>query len=267
VVCGSSRGGVGARRHPGLGGGTPFRTGWWESTEVNDSDGQATSFKVERTRRARYQLRHLLASGNDCGSGDFVGRDPRIPVDRRGRFRYRVRDQSTGITAVRGRLTGWRRNGAALRLWWDQRFAFPASCLLTYRFIMRPVMRVPVRTGRWAGTDTAGRPVEFFVREQGRYIYWLRAPGPYPLRCTDGSVTSAEAYVEAAWIGADGNVELPASPGDAPRAGVTLDARIGGVSAAGGFRLLGLRGETPAPYGSSCDSEPTYFQAAWTGRR
>jgi hypothetical protein len=75
-----------------------FPTGWWESTEVDDSDGQATSFKVERTGRARYQLRHLLASGNDCGSGDFVGRDPRIPVDRRGRFRYRVRDQSTGIT-------------------------------------------------------------------------------------------------------------------------------------------------------------------------
>jgi hypothetical protein len=75
--------------------------------------------------------------------------------------------------------------------------------------------------------------VEFFVREQGRYIYGLRAPGPYPLRCTDGSVTSAEAYIEAAWIGADGNVKLPPSPGDAPPAGVTLDAKIGGVSRSG----------------------------------
>src|SRR5919109_1088615 len=86
---------------------------------------------------------------------------------------------------------------------------------------------------RWTGTDASGRPVEFFVRAQGRYIYSLRAPGPYPVRCSDGSVNSAPVGILAAWIDVDGTVRLPWFPGDPPAEGVTLDAKLSGTSAAG----------------------------------
>jgi hypothetical protein len=244
-----------------------FPTGWWESTEIDSADGQATSFELRRSKRGRYQVRHLLTWGNDCGWGDIGSRDPRIPVDRRGRFRYRIRWQSDGITAVRGRLTDWRRHGATLRLYWDSLSVSPNQwCRLTHSFAMHPVTRVPVREGRWTGTDGSGRPVEFFVREQGRYIYGLRAPGPYPIRCTDGSVDSLPAAVLAAWIAADGTVSLPASP-DSESPDIALDARLTGTSATGSFRLVAPPGEPPYRHVSSCDSDTIPFQAAWAAPR
>jgi hypothetical protein len=160
-----------------------------------------------------------------------------------------------------------RRCGRAAAALLGPALCVPGSCWLTYRFAMHPVQRVPVRTGRWAGTDAGGRPVEFLVREEGRYIYDLRAPGPYLVRCSDGIVSSAGAYVDAAWIDAGGRVKVPPPPGDTPPAGVRLDAKIGGVSTTGSFRLFGLRRETSIPYGSSCDSDPISFQAAWVAPR
>lgn len=245
---------------PGASAAARFPTGWWESTEV-DSSGQATSFEVRRPRRGRHEVRHLLTWGNDCGSGDFAYGDPRISVDRRGRFRYRIRGQSDGIAAVRGRLTGWRGAGAPLTLWWNVP-DFPSWCRLTHRFAMHPVDRIRVREGRWSGTDGSGRPVEFFVREQGRYIYSFRALGPYSVRCTDGSVDSLPAAVFAAWIGADGTVKLPASP-DSLSPDISLDAKLTETSATGSFRLVAPPGDPPFRHRSSCDSDPIAFQAAW----
>jgi hypothetical protein len=252
---------------PGSAAAPRFPTGWWQSTEVDASDGQATSFELRRTRRGRYEVRHLLTWGSNCGSGDFGDEDPRIAVDRRGRFRYRIRYQSDGISAVRGRLSGWRGAGAPLRLWWDLLADFPSSCRLTYRFAMHPVDRVPVREGRWTGTDASGRPVEFFVRDQGRYVYSLRAPGPYPVRCSDGSVNSAPVGILAAWIDVDGTVRLPWFSGDPPAEGVTLDAKLSGTSATGSFRLVLPPGDSPFRHASSCDSDPIAFQAAWVAPR
>jgi hypothetical protein len=65
------------------------------------------------------------------------------------------------------------------------------------------------------------------------------------------------------WIEADGTAKVPSSPGDSPPAGVTLDVKIGGVSATGTFRIIGRRSDPQSPYGSGCDSEPVSFQAAW----
>src|SRR5919109_1088614 len=69
---------------PGSAAAPRFPTGWWQSTEVDALDGQATSFELRRTGRGRYVVRHLLTWGSNCGSGDFGDEDPRIAVDRNG---------------------------------------------------------------------------------------------------------------------------------------------------------------------------------------
>src|ERR671922_2385181 len=61
---------------PGSAAAPRFPTGWWQSTEVDALDGQATSFELRQTRRGRYVVRHLLTWGSNCGSGDFGDETP-----------------------------------------------------------------------------------------------------------------------------------------------------------------------------------------------
>jgi hypothetical protein len=192
---------------PGSTAAARFPTGWWQATGGHSLTGFPTSFKLVRTARGRYEVRHLLSPQSDCGSGDIGAEPPRIAVDRRGRFRYRIRGQTTALTAVTGRLTGWRRGRATLRLYWDVLDVSPdVWCRMTYTFPIRPVKRIPVRVGRWSGTDTTGRPVEFSVTDGGRFVGYFSAPGPYQIRCVDGRLGTARADLEYAWIRADGTV-------------------------------------------------------------
>jgi hypothetical protein len=243
-------------------------TGWWQSTGGHSLTGFPTSFELVRTGPRRYEVRHLLSPANDCGSGEFPDGDaPTIAVDRRGRFRYRIRGQSDGITAVSGRLRGWRRGRATLRVYWDVLEVSPdVWCRMTYTFPMRPVKRVPVRVGRCSGADSTGRPVEFRVLDDGRFLGYLSAPGPYAIRCADGSVGSARADLLYGWIRADGAVDV-GEPWEWPAEGITFGARLTGTSATGSFRLVAVPPEPQLTSGPSCDSDPVPFQAAWVGPR
>ena len=247
-----------------------FPTGWWESSQV---DGHA-SFELNRTDSGRYEVLRLETWRDHCGAGYFEGRDPRILVDRRGQFRFRGRRKSSAvaafeIAAVRGRLTGWRGEGAPLRLYWNRLSAFPrlelealpVACWLAHTFTMRPVERVPVRDGLWRGSDASGRPVSFYVGSRGRMLWGLNAQGLYPIRCTDGSVSTATPGFYSGWIRANGTVKAPAFAGLRWRD--ALQARLTGTTATGAFRMLGLYARRPFPHGPSCDSEPIPFQATW----
>lgn len=155
---------------PGPAAAARLPTGWWESTQIDPSDGQATSFELRRASGGRYQIRHLLAWSPGCGSGVF-GDDRRILVDRRGRFRARGDGGVIGPTAVRGRLSGWRRDQATIRFYWNELgLVLGGECRMGYSFTMHPQQRLPVQSGRWQGTDVGGRPVEFSVGWNGRYL-------------------------------------------------------------------------------------------------
>lgn len=242
-----------------------FPTGWWQSTGGHTHTPYPTSFKLVRTGRGRYEVRHLVSPESDCGGGDLGDRPPRIRVDRRGRFRYRIQGQSDALTAVAGSLRGWRRGRATLGLYWDALRVWPDDwCRMTYTFPIRPVKRMPVRVGRWHGSDSSGRPVDFYVLEQGRFVGYFRAPGPYVIRCADGRVASARADLEFAWIRTDGTVDL-AEPWEWPAEGISFGAKLLGSSAGGSFRLVAILPEPQMVSGPSCDSEPISFQAAWVG--
>jgi hypothetical protein len=128
-----------------------FPTGWWESSQA----GGYASFELHRINSGRYELRRLQTWRDHCGTGYFEGKDPRILVDRRGRFRPRGRREKSAnaafeIAGVRGRLTGWRRAGARLRLSWNRLSAFPrdepdavpVACWPARTFVVRPAKRV-----------------------------------------------------------------------------------------------------------------------------